>query len=944
MLNRLHKTLLIVFFIISFTGNLFAQVIMSMPARPKVTDTIDIVFNAAEGNGQLKGLKEKIYFHAGLIVASSNDDTDWKYVVGEWGTHDKKVEMIPMGSDLYRTTIPIIDFFGITSDTEVFRIGLVFRNEDGTKVGKTADEKDIFIDFEGYIPRKEEIALPVDKEKKYLNHQVVNDILIVSTDEGDITFRPFSDSILEITMHRDGFQQFDSSHAVIMMPQKIESHLTETPNALMFDIVGMQVHITKTPFKINFLEEGKSFLKEEIGFYKTPKSVGIRFETPDDEMFYGSGGRASGLNLRGKKLGLYNRANYGYGIGAVDLNYMIPLVVSSKDYMLFFDNPQKGYIDIDNQINNVLDFSTIGGTMRYFVIVGENKRSILSQYSQLTGYQPLLPIWAYGNLMSRMAYRTQDETDSIANLMLKEDFPVDAVIIDFYWFGDSIKGHLGRLDWYKPSWQNPDKMIADFKEKGIKTILISEPYIIDTMSNHQVASKLGLFVKDSAGNDYIDKYFYFGNGSLIDIFKPEAAEWLWQQYKKQFDQGIAGLWGDLGEPESHPSDIVHCIGKADEVHNIYGHYWTKTVYERFRRDFPNRRLFFLARSGAAGTQRYGIVPWTGDVGRSWEGFQAQIPAMLNMSLSGVPYMHSDAGGFALGVKDEELYTRWLQYSTFTPVLRPHGSDIPSEPVYFNDTTKQIVRYFMHLRYQLLPYIYTTAWENSISGKPITSPIFFYNNDDKRFKEDFSGYYFGKDMLIYPIVNPDVKATTVELPKGIWYNFWTGTRLNGGAPQKITVGLEKIPVFVRAGSILPMTDYVSSTDYYNTRRLFLHTFLPDGDGKISGKVYCDDGQSFDCYNKGEYQLLIANGEITGSAIDLSIEAEGNGFAGMPEQRMVEYVIYGRYSKISRVSVENKKLSPLKESKDPNKVGFWQDDQDHWHIRFRYSGENTHITIQ
>ncbi len=222
-------------------------------------------------------------------------------------------------------------------------------------------------------------------------------------------------------------------------------------------------------------------------------------------------------------------------------------------------------------------------------------------------------------------------------------------------------------------------MIADFKKQGIKTITISEPYIIDTLENFKIASDLDILATDSLGNDYIDKQFYFGDGSLIDIFKPEAADWLWSKYKNQFEQGVAGLWGDLGEPESHPSDLFHVVGKADEVHNIYGHYWAKSIYDRFRRDYPDKRLFFLARSGYAGSQRFGMIPWSGDVSRSWGGLQAQLPAMLNMSMSGIPYMHSDAGGFALGEKDNELYTRWLQFAVFTPILRP-WKWIPSEPV------------------------------------------------------------------------------------------------------------------------------------------------------------------------------------------------------------------------------------------------------------------------
>ncbi|MCC7319148.1 MAG: xylosidase, partial [Bacteroidales bacterium] len=194
------------------------------------------------------------------------------------------------------------------------------------------------------------------------------------------------------------------------------------------------------------------------------------------------------------------------------------------------------------------------------------------------------------------------------------------------------------------------------------------------------------------------------------------------------------------------------------------------IADRFKKDFPNKRLFFLARSGYAGTQRYGIVPWSGDISRSWGGLKAQLPAMLNMSLSGIPYMHSDAGGFATGVKDDELYTRWLQFAVFTPILRPHGSGIPSEPIFFNDTTQRIVRHFMKLRYELLPYIYTTAWQTAQTGIPIVRPMLWQNTNDRRFSELFSQYYFGNDLLVCPVTEAGQLRLDVELPAGLWYHF------------------------------------------------------------------------------------------------------------------------------------------------------------------------------
>jgi len=186
---------------------------------------------------------------------------------------------------------------------------------------------------------------------------------------------------------------------------------------------------------------------------------------------------------------------------------------------------------------------------------------------------------------------------------------------------------------------------------------------------------------DSAGQPYVLTDFYFGNGGLLDLFREDSKDWFWNKYQPQIKKGVAGWWGDLGEPEKHPSDMYHNLKdlgfkrlfKADEVHNVFGHYWNKMLFDKYAKEYPDVRLFNLNRTGFAGSPRYGIFPWSGDVGRNWSGLQAQLPVMIGMSMSGVPYIHADAGGFGGGDGDKELYTRWLQFATFTPVFRPHGT-------------------------------------------------------------------------------------------------------------------------------------------------------------------------------------------------------------------------------------------------------------------------------
>lgn len=925
-------------------NHVHAQSLTVQPDRPGIEDTLIFTFNAAEGNKALMGYEEAVYFHAGLITSGSVGTHDWKHVAGVWGKHDARTMIKPAGKDLYQFAIHPRSFFSIPKSTTVQQIAFVFRNENGTLVAKTETNDDFLVPMDGFEPAADGPGELIVGKKQYQAHRILHDnTLLVNTDHGDLSIRSFDQNMVEVAFHPEGFNRYDSSHAVVMKPLALKMKLSETATQLTVELPRLTIVADKDPFRLHFLRDGKRLLSEEAGFFAREKNRGFRFELANDEKLYGTGERATGMDLRGEHLGLYNRPHYGYELGAKDLNYVMPVVVSSKKYMLLLDNPQRGHLDMGHEQHDILEFGTIGGEMKYYFIAGDNYASLLHDYSRLTGFQPLTPRWALGNLQSRMAYKTQEETTQIVNQMIAEDFPIDAIIIDFYWFGDSILGHMGRLDWFWCNWPDPVGMIEDFRKKGVKTILITEPYIIDTLENFRITAELELLATDSLGNAYVNREFYFGDAGLIDIFKPEARQWWWEQYVTQIENGVAGWWGDLGEPESHPSDMVHVNGMADEVHNIYAQYWHKMLWDNYRQHYPNQRLFNLNRSGFAGSQRYGVYPWTGDVARSWGGLQAQLPAMLHMSLSGLPFIHADAGGFALGEKDDELYTRWMQFAVFTPILRPHGSDIPSEPIFFNDTTKRIVRHFMKLRHELMPYIYTMSWKNAQTGLPITKPLFFYHDEDKRFARFDQAYYFGRDLLVAPVVHAGKQWLDVPLPKGLWYDFFSGEALQGGTDLRYALQYETIPVFVRAGSILPRVEAVNTTDHYNSRRLYLHAYLPQDEGRFSGQMYEDDGWTFGAYENGEYELLDFVGQRTADGMELRILRSGNGYAGMPETRLVEWIFYGNDQPIKSVEADEKEI--IKHDRQPksNESGFWLGMDGFWRLRIPYYSHDQEIMV-
>lgn len=909
-----RATLLILLFLLTF--GLTAQVAWLTPENPGIDDTVTLTYNVNSGNRGLEGWQGDVYLHTGVITEKSIDGGDWKHVTGNWGHKDTKCLMKPAGDGLYRFTFVINDYYRIRKDEVPQQLAFVFRNEDGSKVGKTKNNEDIFLPVNGYVPPAPKEVEYLFEKRQYLSYSIDGSTLRIQTDHGQVAIRPYTPKIIEIKHFKDLPPDKDSSDAVILKPTYVPVSLSEESDRIIFSTDSLQLIVWKSPFHLSFVYHNDTLLNEAKGYFRRTDNNGLQFRIGRNEKYYGLGERAIDFSLNGHRYNLYNRPKYGYEFPALNLNYSVPMVLSSKKYLLLFDNPQKGYCDVGETEPGILEWGAIGGVMKYFVVAGSGYYDLMKQWGTLTGTQPLPPRWALGNLQSRMAYRTQHETDSIVSLMQAKDFPVDAVILDFYWFGDSIMGTMGRLKWYKPNWPEPEQMIDKFRKKGVKTVLITEPYILDSLKNFDIADELAILATDSLGKTYVNKGFYFGYGALIDIFKPEAREWFWKQYNKQIENGVAGWWGDLGEPENHPSDQFHVNGSADEVHNIYAHYWHKMLFEKYRKYYPNERLFNLNRAGYAGSQRYSIYPWTGDVSRSWGGYKAQVSILLHMSMSGLPFIHSDAGGFAQGTKDEELYIRWLQMACFSPILRPHGSGIPSEPVYFNQQTQEIVRHFMKIRYRLLPYLYTMAAQAHLAAFPIMRPLFFDYPEDTITYNLGNQYLLGESMLVAPVLQKGQYQKEVYLPSGKWYSFWDTGKFTGGKWHTVDSPLEEMPVFVKAGSFIPMVRPVNSTDDYSSKILTIR-YYPSEAGDSSGfNMFEDDGKTFGTLEREEYEILRFSSLVSEEGnIEIRMMREGWDFNGRPRTRNLRLEIAGQDSGSSYTLTLNGKKIPKRKNKTP-----------------------------
>ncbi|MDY6885649.1 MAG: glycoside hydrolase family 31 protein, partial [Pseudomonadota bacterium] len=499
--------------------------------------------------------------------------------------------------------------------------------------------------------------------------------LYIDTDTNDFTLTALGNKSFQVTYVTDNSGKPYENLPSMALPEHVAANeltvdVSDTPNTITLTYDNASASIDKQSHAISYSLNGEVVTKERDGLSINSHGVSLSFALSDDEKLYGGGQRVLGMDRRGNAMPLYNKAHYGYTTSSNQMYFGLSAVMSSKHYSVLFDNTASGELDMGSSTPDELLFSAKGGRASYIMVLGESLSDTVKSTVAITGKQPLPPRWLLGNFASRFGYKSQDEVMNVVDAFNKQDIPVDAVVLDLYWFGKDIKGHMGNLSWDTATFPEPEKMISELREQDVKTVLITEPFILTTSKQWDSAVENNALAQNDQGTPYTFD-FYFGNTGLVDVFSEAGQDWFWQYYEKLAAQGVAGWWGDLGEPEVHPDDIQHAWSEAGlgnqtvsgtEVHNGYGHQWAKTVYNNLTELQSDTRPFVLMRSGFLGSQRYGMVPWTGDVSRSWGGLKPQVELALQMSVFGLAYTHSDLGGFAGGdTFDAELYTRWLQF-------------------------------------------------------------------------------------------------------------------------------------------------------------------------------------------------------------------------------------------------------------------------------------------
>lgn len=505
----------------------------------------------------------------------------------------------------------------------------------------------------------------------------------------------------------------------------------------------------------------------------------------------------------------------------------------------------------------------------YVVFYGKDADEVIGHYRNLSGNVPMLPLWAYGFWQCRERYTSGDHLVQTIEEFRKRQLPVDVIVQDWQYWG---KHGWGVPQFDTTHYPNPDRFIKRLHDLNAR-------FSISVWEN--------LDKKSDVAKDYLAKNLYIPNSPWIDIYNPETQKTHWNALNKNlFSLGVDSWWMDATEPENDAlAGKQTYFGPGDFYRLTYPLFVSQAVYDGQRNTDPSKRVVTLTRSAFAGQQRFGTINWSGDIGWNWDAFRRQIVAGLNFSLTGMPYWTTDIGGFFRPGRGQytdsryhEILTRWFQWSAFNTIFRMHGYQTETEPWKYGDTVESNMRTILNLRYRLMPYIYSEAWQISGKGSTMMRPLIMDFRNDKTAISQSYQYMFGKSLLVAPITEPGVSEWKVYLPgPGKWYDFWNGHHFNGGQTVTTVATMEQIPVFVKAGTILPAGPVMQHTKEKPADTLQLRIYT-GADGSF--QLYEDEGDNYN-YEKGSFSIIpLSWNDRTAT---LTIGDRQGSYPGQPENR-------------------------------------------------------------
>jgi len=622
--------------------------------------------------------------------------------------------------------------------------------------------------------------------------------------------------------------------------------------------------------KDDTLKNARGIQLEDLPLY----TVGASFVAPDDEHYYGLGENQEGY-LDHRQRPLTCAANY---LAPASPSYCVPFLVTNKGYGILWDNPSSTtiYPAFDGETKWT---STLGRRVSFFVVAGRTTDEIYSGYRLLTGATPMLPKAAYGFIQCKQRYSSQAEVLGVAKGYRDRHLPLDVIVVDWFYYTK-----MGEYDFDSKAWPDPAAMNRQLHDQHIESMISVWPRFAPGSRYYDFLLNKGWFEHypdgtpvtpdEPAPGKPVDGLPYDKAGSDIDTTNPTAAQWWWNLVRDNIaSKGFDYFWADETEPDIPPDGAYLSIGPGTQYFNVYPLFHTAALYDGVRRDKPLQRNLTLARDAYLGAQRNGTIFWSSDVSPTWDTLRRQIPTGLNVAASGIAYTGNDIGGWQglpwshkpdhpplidpstaranVGQDDDypELYVRWFEYGTFLPTMRTHGTRKFNEVWTYGTQAEPILEKYLKLRYTLMPYIYSLGWFTNQTGAPFMRALFMDFPSDPKVAGLTDEYMFGPALLVAPVVTQGSTSREVYLPAGIdWYNYWTNERVHGGQTITVVAAIDTIPLFVKAGSILPMGVAVEST--YGKQAIEKVKVYAGADAQFV--LYDDDGTTY-AYEKGENRI-------------------------------------------------------------------------------------------
>ncbi len=610
-----------------------------------------------------------------------------------------------------------------------------------------------------------------------------------------------------------------------------------------------------------------------------------------DENCYGLGEKAGDLNRKGRRFEMRNLDAMGYNAEKTDPLYKhVPFYITRKNdvsYGIYYDNLAQCWFDLGNELDNYhiayKSYRAEDGDMDYYVILGLSTLEVTKKYTALTGGTIFGPRWGLGYSGSTMSYTdaddAQEQLKKFVDLCKRHDIPCDSFQLSSGY--TSINGKRYVFNWNYDKIPEPLKMSAYFRQAGMHLAANIKPCMLQDHPRYTEAENLGLFIKDSENNLPERSVFWDDEGSHLDFTNPATIQWWKDNVKEQLlERGIGSTWNDNNEYEIW-DDYAKCVGFGKEIpikliRALHPLLMMKASYEAQKEFAPNERPYLISRSGCSGMNRY-VQTWSGDNRTNWTTLRYNIRMGLGMSLSGLYNVGHDVGGFSGNKPEPELFVRWVQNGIFHPRFTIHSwndDKTVNEPWMYPEVTN-IIRDTIKLRYKLMPYIYNLFWLSHKELEPMLRPTFLDHENDANTYAETDDYLFGKDLLIASVVEKGQRQREVYLPQNNagWYDFYSQTYYEAGQTIHVGAPLERIPLFVKAGAVIPMSERMAYSNPQADTMRELAIYPLKQSGEIQTSIYDDDGLTYR-YKNGEYLQLNITLRSTQEAVYLDIQKQGH----------------------------------------------------------------------